>query len=109
MTETTTTSSSPSTSAGPKTYREVFTSLTGKVVTVVNPESFEEAAVGHRLTTSFYRGKVLGVGEDHFRLQTLFKKHGGKSDSDTEPVIQYIPFGQVKRVSVMKTESVIHL
>jgi hypothetical protein len=93
----------------PKSYREVFAALTGKVVTVVNPESFEEAAVGHKLTTSFYRGKILGVGEDHFRLQTVFKKHGGKTEAEGETVVQYVPFNHVKRVSVMKTESVIHL
>lgn len=106
MNETTTTTSAPPI---PKCYRDVFAALTGKVVTIVNPESFEEAAVGHKLTTSFYRGKILGVGEDHFRLQTVFKKHGGKADADTEAVVQYVPFQQVKRVSVMKTESVIHL
>lgn len=92
-----------------KTYREVLSSLSGKVVTIVNPESYEEGPVGNRLTTAFYRAKVLSLADDFVKLQTVYRKHGAKSETDHEPVVQYVPVGRVKRVSVMRTDTILHL
>ena len=64
MNETTTTTATAPPAAGaaaPSTFQKVLESLTGKVVTLVNPESYEDAPVGRRLVAGFYRGKVLAV------------------------------------------------
>ena len=92
-----------------KTYREVLSSLSGKVVTIVNPESYEEGPVCNRLTTSFYRAKVLALSDDFVKLQTVYRKHGAKSETEHEPVVQYVPIDRVKRVSVMRTDTILHL
>ena len=92
----------------PSTYREVLHSLVGKTITIVNPESFEEGPLGNRLTANFYKAKILALGQDHLRLQTVYKK-SAKSDGGDEPVTQYIPVERIKRVSVMKTTILLHL
>ena len=56
-----------------ETYREVLESLNGQLVTMVNPESYEDAALGHHLTTGFYRAKVLNVGVDVLTIATEYK------------------------------------
>jgi len=95
------------TAAGDISYRSVLKSLVGQPITVVNPESYEHAPVGHKLTTGFYRGKVLGLGEDCLILATEFDKKG--KDAAKEPVRQYIPIHRIKRISVMKAEKLIHI
>ena len=89
------------------TYRSVLKSLVGQVVTVVNPESYEHAPVGHQIKTGFYRAKVTGVGQDCVVLVTEFDKKG--KDAGKERVRQYIPVERVKRVSVMSSEKLIHI
>ena len=87
-----------------ESFHEVLSQLVGKVVTVVNPESFEEAPVGHRLTTGFYKAKVVQVGRDFLTLATEMKRRSGK-----EPVKQFVPLDKVKRINVMKGERLIHI
>lgn len=88
-------------------FRDVLLAMAGQVVTVVNPESYEDAPMGHRLTTGFYKAKVLAVGSDFVSLATEFvHKKGGQA---REPVQQFIPVAHIKRVSVMESEKVIHL
>ena len=91
----------------PESFQDVLSGLVGKLVTVVNPESFEDAPVGHRLTTGFYRCKVLGVSSDFLALATEFKRKRGEVAK--EPVRQYIPFDKIKRVSLMKSDRLIHI
>ena len=87
-------------------FQSVLKSLVGKVVTIVNPESFEDAPVGNRLTTGFYRAKVIGVQADYVAVATEYvHKRGGSK----EPVKQFIPLTQVKRVSLMKSDRIIHI
>jgi hypothetical protein len=50
---------------------------------------------------------VLNVADDYITVVSEFT-HGGKSGKK-EPVKQFIPLTCVKRVSVMKTDRLIHL
>lgn len=93
--------------AQPENYREVLVGFVGKVVTIVNPESYEAAAIGHTLTTGFYRAKVLHVGPDYLTLATEFVHKAAAKEK--EPVRQYLPISAVKRVSLMRTERLLHL
>ena len=90
-----------------KHYAEIVRSLMGKTVTVANPESYEDAPVGHTLKVGFYRAKITGGGIDYLVAMTEYK-HAGKAGG-VEPVKQFIPFSKIKRVSVLKSEIVLHL
>jgi len=90
-----------------KTYVDILRSLIGKTVTVVNPESYEDAPVGHTLKASFYRAKITGGGQDYFVLMTEYKKAGKGGGS--EPVKQFLPYRGIKRFSVLKQEIILHL
>lgn len=90
-----------------RSFHDVLKGLVGKPVTVVNPESYEDAPVGHRLTTGFYRGKVGSVAGDYF---TIAVEYLHKRAKEKEPVKQFIPLSRVKRISLMKGgERLIHL
>lgn len=80
-------------------------SLVGKTVTMVNPESFEPAPIGHTLRAGFYRAKITGVGRDYLIVATEMARKG----KDPEPVRQYIPISRIHRISLMKTDCLIHL
>lgn len=91
----------------PQTFQQVLKNLTGKVVTFVNPESYEDAPVGYRLTTGFYKAKVLQVGDDFVSVATeLVHKRGEK---EKEPVRQFIPLHSIKRISVLAGERLVHI
>ncbi len=90
-----------------ESLRDVVEQLVGKVVTMVNPESFEDATVGNRLVTGFYKAKVSFVGADYVEVLTeLERKRGGERK---EPVKQFIPLRMIKRVSLLKGERLIHI
>lgn len=90
-----------------ESYREVIEQLVGKVVTMVNPESFEDATVGSRLVTGFYKAKISFVGADYVEVLTeLERKRGGPRK---EPVKQFIPIRKIKRISLLKGERLIHI
>lgn len=100
-------SPAPAKTAEPATFHEMLKVLTGQIVTMANPESYEDAVAGHRLTTGFYKAKILGVGEDYLSVATEYKH--AKGEIKKEPVKQFIPFHSIKRISVMKSQRVIHL
>lgn len=89
------------------TFASVLHALIGKVVTVANAESYEDAPIGHRLGAGFYDAKVLEVRDDFIILATQF--HHARGQGDDEAVSQYIPLSHVKRVSVMKSEKILHI
>jgi hypothetical protein len=101
----------PETKAAPppavedKHFIDILRALVGKTITVVNPESYEAAPVGYKLTTGFYRGKLTGIGHDYLIMMTEFERKKGSP----EPVRQYIPIDHIKRISLLKTERVLHL
>jgi hypothetical protein len=94
-------------SGGPETFLEILEFLVGKVVTVANAESYEDAPVGHRLGAGFYKAKVLQIHADHVVIATQFRHSSGHGED--EPVKQFIPISRVKRVSVMKSEKILHI
>jgi hypothetical protein len=90
-----------------ETMPEVLQALAGKLITVANPESYEDAPVGHRLTTGFYKAKIIAVKTDHIVLLTEFKHIRGSSAS--EATKQFIPIARIKRISVMKSDRILHI
>ncbi|MGB0952731.1 MAG: hypothetical protein ACPG31_05875 [Planctomycetota bacterium] len=97
----------PAKAASLNTFSSVLSALVGKVVTVANSESYEDAPIGHRLGAGFYDAKVLEVRTDFVILATQF--HHARGQGDDEAVSQYIPLSRVKRVSVMKSEKILHI
>ena len=81
--------------------------LVGHVVTVANSESYEDAPVGHRLGAGFYKAKVIEMKGDHLILGTQFRHSSGHGED--EPVKQFVPLTRIKRVSVMKSEKILHI
>ena len=93
-----------------KSFSDVLRALMGKSITVVNPESYEDAPIGHKIKTGFYRAKVAGLGRDYVVIHTNFasiSRTGQKVKE--EPVKQYIPISRIKRVSLLEKEAVFHL
>ena len=90
-----------------KMFDEILKSLLGKTITIVNPESYEDAPVGHQIRAGYYRAKLTGMGQDFLTVMTEYV-HTGRETSK-EPVKQFIPTRQVKRVSVMKSEILLHI
>ena len=87
-------------------YRGVLESLAGQKVTVVNPESFEALPQqGHELRKGHYPGKISGFGEDYMIFQTVL----ASSKKDRHPVQQFIPLARIKRISVMRGSTLLHL
>lgn len=88
-------------------FVEVLRAMAGKVITVVNPESYEDAPMGSRLTTGFYKAKLVAVGDDFITLATEFQHK--KGEKAKEPVRQFVPLDRIKRISVMRSDRIIHL
>jgi len=91
----------------PDTFADVLRALVGSVITVANSESYEDAPVGHRLGAGFYKAKVMELKEDHLVLGTQFRHSSGHGND--EPVKQFVPLLRIKRVSVMKSEKILHI
>jgi len=91
------------------TYQQsIAKSLEGRIVTVINPESYRMTPTGsYKLDVQFYKGKVKAVCVDFMVLfcEFVLDSKGQKK----EPVQQYIPFNRIKRVSMMPKEVLIHL
>ena len=107
MSETTSPTPGDTKAIAPKTFADILKALVGQVVTMSNPESYEESMAGHRLATDFYKAKVLQVTPEYITVVTEFKHT--KGNVPKEPVKQFIPLVAVKRVSVMKSEKIIHI
>ena len=95
----------PQAATDDRSFAEYLKALVGKVVTIVNPESYEDAPIGHQIRASFYRAKVTGMGSDYLKVQTEYV-HKSK---EKEPVKQFIPLDKIKRISMMKEERILHL
>jgi len=90
-----------------RSFHDVLKGLVGKPVTVVNPESYEDAPVGHTIKASFYKAKVTGMGSDYITVITEFKQAG--KGAAVKPVKQFMPIDRIKRISVLKGEVLIHI
>ena len=99
--------SAPKPSIETRDYRSILQALVGKPVTIVNPESYESAAMGFQLKEGYYSGKVGGIAKDFVLVHTVLetsKKEGGKV-----AVKQFIPIERIKRISMMKDAYILHL
>ena len=106
MSEQQATQDAPAATVEDRDYRGVLESLVGKKVVVVNPESFEALpAEGHELREGYYPGKISGFGTDYMIFQTVL----AATKKDRQPVQQYIPVSRVKRVSMMRGRTLLHL
>ncbi len=90
-----------------KSFFNQIESMLGKVLTIVNPESHEDATVGHQIRPGWYRARLIGMGNDYIVLMTEFTRKG--KQPVREPVRQYIPTHRIKRISLMKGERLLHL
>jgi hypothetical protein len=89
-------------------FDDVLRSLLGKVVMFVNAESFEEGGLGYTLEAGWYRGKLTSVGKDYLVVVSEFK-HGVGKQASRESITQYVPKDKVKRITVMKTQILVHI
>lgn len=98
--------SRPRSSSELETWLDVLRSLVGKTVTVVNPESYQEAPVGHQIRAGFYRARPVALGRDYVLLavEVVHQRSGEK-----EVVRQFVPVSRIKRVSIRKNERLLHL
>jgi len=94
-----------------RTFRDVLRSLVGHAVTVVNSESYEDAPVGHQIRAGFYPAQLAGLGEDYLVLvgQYVHSPGAARSAPRTEPVRQYVPIAHVKRISILRSERLLHI
>jgi len=90
-----------------KSFTDILKALVGKVVTIVNAESYENAPMGHQIRAGFYKGKVAGLGHDYLIIVTEFSPKG--TGDGKEPVKQFVPLSAIKRLSLMKSEMLLHL
>ena len=89
-------------------FLEVLKSHLGKVFLIANPESFEESGLGHQIHAGWYKAKLVGVGQNYLIVVTEFT-HGTGKHASKEPCKQYIPLDKIKRLSLMRTERLLHL
>jgi hypothetical protein len=57
--------------------------------------------------SGYYRAKLIGLGNDYITLLTEYQ-HRGKQ-ARKEPAKQFIPLHRIKRVSMMKSELIVHV
>lgn len=90
-----------------RTFFDVLKDLAGKTVTMVNPESYEDASVGQQIRAGFYRAKVIGLGKDYLIMVAEYSR--ADREGRKEPVKQYIPVERIKRISMTKGDWLIHI
>ncbi len=85
-------------------FQEMLKSWQGGPVTVVNPQSFRRGAITDAIDLETFEAKLVRVGEDFVEVSYEAKKKG-----EVQPVTQFIPFTQIRRVSVWGSENLIHV
>jgi hypothetical protein len=90
-----------------RTFHEILKSLIGHVVTVVNPESYEAAPLGYQIKAACYKAKITGLTDDYMTIVSEFTPAGKAAKK--EPVKSFVPIAMIKRISVMKTDRLIHI
>ncbi len=89
-------------------FRALLEEHLGKLFLIANPESFEETGLGHKIQAGWYRAKLVGLGADYLIVITEFS-HGTGKKAEKEPVKQFIPIAHIKRISLMRSERLIHV
>jgi len=91
-----------------RSFVELLKSYVGKTFLIANPESFEESGFGHQITAGWYKARLLGLGQDYLIVLTEFT-HGAGKKATKEPLKQFIPIERIKRISIMRSERLIHI
>lgn len=89
-------------------FRTLLEEHLGKIFLIANPESFEETGLGHKIQAGWYKAKLIGLGADYIIVITEFS-HGTGKHAEKEPVKQFIPIAQIKRISLMRSERLLHI
>lgn len=87
-----------------QTIKDVLAEWIGKKATVVNPQSYQKTALREHLGLETYEVEVVAVGDDYI----LVGFDSLKTDRP-EHVEQYIPFHDIRRLSVWGDEKYIQL
>ncbi len=90
------------------TFRQILERHLGKEFMVVNPESFEDSAFGHQLHAAWYHAKLVALGID-FAVLVMEYQHGSGKSATKEPCEMYVPMAKIRRVSIMKSERILHI
>jgi len=85
-------------------FLAILNSWKGGDVTVINPQSFRKGAITNAIDLETFPAKLVGVGDDFIEVKYEAKKKGELAE-----VTQFIPFTQIKRVSIWGTENMIHI
>ena len=86
------------------TFKGILNSWGGGEVTIVNPQSFRRGAITDAIDLETFSAQLINVGDDFAEVQYEAKKKG-----QVESVTQYIPFTQIRRLSVWGSERLIQL
>jgi hypothetical protein len=87
-----------------ESFKAVLESWVGQKATIINPESYQKTALREQLGLETYEVEVNHVGDD-FVLVGFDAKKGDHQ----EHVEQYIPFYDIKRLSVWGEEKFIQV
>jgi hypothetical protein len=86
------------------TFLAILSSWKNTEVTVVNPQSFRRGAITNAIDLETFPARLVHVGEDYVEVAYEAKKKG-----EMAPVTQFIPFTQIRRLSVWGSENLIHI
>ena len=87
--------------------RAILEKLVGKVVLIVNPESYRKTPIGFSIEKETYRAKVKAIHEDCVEVRCEFITDPRKGTK--EVTAQFIPMNQVKRISVSQSDRYLHI
>ena len=78
-----------------ESFKEVLSGWIGKKATVINPQSFQKTALREHLGLETYDVEIKHVGNDFILVAFESVK-----TAQSEHVEQYIPFHDIRRLSV---------
>jgi hypothetical protein len=87
-----------------ESFKQVLEGWVGKKATVVNPSSFQKTALREHVGLETYEVEISHVGDDFVQVGFDSKK-----TDHPEHVDQYIPFHDIRRLSVWGDERYIQL
>lgn len=93
--------------SGSTTIVEVLQKLVGKVVLIVNPESYRKTPIGFSIEKETYRAKIRALHEDCLEVRCEFVTDPRRGTK--EVTAQFIPVRQIKRISVGQSDRYIHI
>ena len=85
-------------------FKTILGSWKGESVTIINPQSFRRGAITDAIDLETFAATIKGVGDDFIEVSFDAKKKG-----QDENCTQFIPFTQIRRVSVWGSEKLISI